>query len=132
MPELREVLERHIALGFAGTRHFFHAEHQDRPLSTAAGREWIRKAFTAAGLKYGRGGDAVTPDSLRHTFASWAILAGVPVNAIADQLGNTPAVVLSTYAHLWPHNHHEAVARVSKGLRKVQEEMREQRGGEAA
>lgn len=44
----------------------------------------------------------------RHTFASTLLSAGVPVPAVAEYLGHSPAVLLSTYAHLMPADHDRA------------------------
>jgi integrase len=44
----------------------------------------------------------------RHTFASVLLSNGVSVAAVAEYLGDTPAVVLNTYAHLMPADHDRA------------------------
>jgi integrase len=41
---------------------------------------------------------------LRHTAATLALTAGVPVHTVAARLGDDPKVVLSTYAHLLPQS----------------------------
>jgi integrase len=45
---------------------------------------------------------------LRHTYASTLLSGGVSVAAVAEYLGNTPAVLLRTYAHLIPADHDRA------------------------
>lgn len=40
----------------------------------------------------------------RHTFASVLLSEGESVAAVAEWMGNTPAVVLATYAHLMPNS----------------------------
>lgn len=71
------------------------------------GEPWLRQTFnatiwvparTAAGLT------DTTCHDLRHAFASVLIAAGRSVKVVADRLGNSPAVCLSTYAHLWPQD----------------------------
>jgi integrase len=47
----------------------------------------------------------------RHTFASTLLSGGVSVPAAAEYLGHTPAVLLSTYAHL-PLADHDRARRV--------------------
>lgn len=47
-------------------------------------------------------GPEVTPHTYRHTWATDAIMSGVSVEETAKALGNTPAMVRSTYAHLQP------------------------------
>jgi integrase len=44
----------------------------------------------------------------RHTYASTLLSGGVSVAAAADYLGHSPAVLLSTYAHLMPADHERA------------------------
>jgi integrase len=41
---------------------------------------------------------------LRHTAATIALTAGVPVHVVAARLGDHPQTLLSTYAHLLPHS----------------------------
>jgi integrase len=48
----------------------------------------------------------------RHTFASTLLSGGVSVAAAADYLGHSPAMLLSTYAHLMPADHDRARAAV--------------------
>lgn len=67
------------------------------------GHEWRRgvRRAGAPGLRF---------HDLRHTFASTLLSRGVSVKAVADWLGHaSPAVTLSTYAHLMPTD--EGVAR---------------------
>lgn len=44
----------------------------------------------------------LTPHGLRHSFATAALRARVPVEVVAARLGNTPRVVQETYAHVIP------------------------------
>lgn len=53
----------------------------------------------------------------RHTFASVLLSEGVSVAATADYLGDTPGVVLGTYAHLMPADHDRARAAVEAAVR---------------
>lgn len=67
------------------------------------GHPWRRAAKKAGvpGLRF---------HALRHTFASTLLSRGVSVKAVADWLGHaSPAITLSTYAHLMPAD--EQVAR---------------------
>lgn len=41
---------------------------------------------------------------LRHTAATLALTAGVPLHVVAARLGDHPQTLLSTYAHLLPHS----------------------------
>ncbi len=52
----------------------------------------------------------------RHTYASTLLSAGISVAAVADYLGDTPAVLLSTYAHLMPADGDRAWSAVQAAL----------------
>jgi integrase len=53
---------------------------------------------------------------LRHTSATLALTAGVPVHIVAARLGDHPKVVLATYAHLLPQSDELAAERVAAAL----------------
>jgi integrase len=53
----------------------------------------------------------------RHTFASVLLSEGVSIAATSEYLGDTPGVVLSTYAHLMPAGHDRARAAVEAAFR---------------
>jgi integrase len=69
--------------------------------------EWFREHRKAAGIPTG------TLHTLRHTAASLALTAGVPVHIVAARLGDNPTTVLSTYAHLLPQSDELAAGRVA-------------------
>lgn len=55
--------------------------------------------------------------SLRHTFASWAVIAGIPLYSVGKTLGHKTAVMTQRYAHLAPESHRsvfDAVANARK------------------
>jgi integrase len=58
-------------------------------------RQWT-PALRAAGVRH-RG-----PYAMRHTFASWAIAAGLPTFEIAATMGTSLEQLSATYAHLLP------------------------------
>lgn len=64
----------------------------------------------AAGIPTG------TLHTLRHTAATLALTAGVPVHIVAARLGDDPKTVLSTYAHLLPQSDELAAERVAAAL----------------
>lgn len=50
---------------------------------------------------------------LRHTFASWARMAGADIADICDALGHSNISVTMRYAHIEPKQHKSAFDRVS-------------------
>lgn len=99
---LRRILEDHIRRGYAGARFCLHTAGHDTPIGDDTTRSWTKAAFEAAGIKYGRKGDALTLHSCRHTYATWAIAGGVPIPTVAKYMGDTNETILSTYAHHMP------------------------------
>jgi integrase len=57
---------------------------------------------------------------LRHTTATLALTAGVPVHIVAARLGDDAKTVLSTYAHLLPQSDELAAERVAAALAMVE------------
>jgi len=51
--------------------------------------------------------DEVTLHTLRHTFASWLVQAGVPLYKVSRWLGHHSITVTERYAHLAPHQSDE-------------------------
>jgi integrase len=78
-----------------------------RPIHPTRLTERFRKLRKAAGLPTG------SLHVLRHTAASLALTSGVPVHIVAARLGDDPATVLSTYAHLLPQSDELAAERVA-------------------
>lgn len=71
---------------------------------------WFRERREAAGIPTG------TLHILRHTAATLALTAGVPVHIVAARLGDDPNTVLSTYAHLLPQSDEMAAERIAEVL----------------
>lgn len=57
-----------------------------------------------------------TLHTLRHTSATLALTAGVPVHIVAARLGDDPKTLLGTYAHLLPRSDEIAAERVAATL----------------
>ena len=62
----------------------------------------------------------MTPDSmtgslhiLRHTHATLALSAGIPLHVTAARLGDRPETLLHTYAHLLPQSDVQAAEQVA-------------------
>lgn len=116
-PALEEILRDHIQRGYAGDRYLIRTPGEDRPVSTGTAERWTEEAFRAAGIRYGRDGDGLTLHSGRHTFASWLAQDGVPLNVVADLIGDTLKVTVETYTHLVPDTYRAAVANIDRRAR---------------
>lgn len=57
--------------------------------------KYLQKYCLRAGIK------PISPHALRHSHATLLINQGVPINAIAERLGHTPAMTLNIYAHCY-------------------------------
>jgi integrase len=53
---------------------------------------------------------------LRHTAITLMLTSGIPVHVVAARVGDTPATVLSTYAHLLPQSDEIAAERLAAAL----------------
>ena len=56
---------------------------------------FYRESAAAAGLSAG-----MTSHDLRHHYASVLFAAGESVHAVAERIGDTPAMVLNVYGHV--------------------------------
>jgi integrase len=72
--------------------------------------EWFGEHRRAAGIPTG------SLHTLRHTAATLALTAGVPVHIVAVRLGDDAKTILSTYAHLLPQSDEMAAERVAAAL----------------
>lgn len=72
----------------------------------------LKKGFAGAVRRAGL--HDVTPHTLRHTFASWLVIAGVPLYEVRDLLGHSTIKLTERYAHLAPENLRAAVDRIGQ------------------
>jgi len=98
----------------------------DDPLFTARGGtpvQQLSKTFsnTVQELKLNEGvsdpRERVSFHTLRHTYASWAVAAGVPLYTVAKAIGHKTLTMAARYSHLAPESHRtafEAVAQAGK------------------
>lgn len=82
--------------------------------SFTAIRYWWKQDCEKAGIQ------GYTPHSLRHTFATTALAAGVPVNVVSSILGHaSTAVTLEVYGHVSNSMQREAVRAVVSEIAKA-------------
>jgi len=94
-------------------------------LSVHAIYDGLRDAGRDAGL-----GDRVTPHLLRHTFATTAVLRGVPINVLQRWLGHADITTTQRYLHAAPDEGAEFIDRVApaRGLRVIESRAECDRG----
>jgi integrase len=121
-PDTVSALREHRAAQLLG-RDFAGPAYVDHDLVFATGlgtpihpsrlTEWFRDHRDAAGIPTG------TLHTLRHTCATLALTAAVPVHIVAARLGDHPKTILATYAHLLPQSDEMAAKRVAAALAAV-------------
>lgn len=92
-----------------------HAYHDTRP---HGGGSPIKTAFATARRKAGIEG--VRVHDLRHTYASWLVMAGVPLRTVAELLGHKSLTMVARYAHLCPDHMADAVAKIESRAKPAQ------------
>ncbi|WP_373048425.1 tyrosine-type recombinase/integrase [Vulgatibacter sp.] len=81
------------------------------PLDDAHVRRTFRELLEVAGVPH------ATPYALRHSWASLALLQGVPLRVVAEGLGHTGVTLAATtYAHVAPELQRDAADRIGKVL----------------
>ncbi len=73
----------------------------------------VERLAVAAGLP------RLTPHGLRHSFATAALSAHVPIEVVAARLGNTPRMVQEVYQHVIPADDHTAAQTVGDLYRRA-------------
>src|SRR5208282_4994548 len=84
---------------------FRNQQHPDKRVLAA--EHWFTPALKAAKIENFRWHD------LRHTFASWLVQDGVPLERVSKLLGHKSLQMTMRYAHLRPSQLHEDVARLN-------------------
>ena len=88
---------------------------------------WLSKSFirTVDALGYNDGisddREKLTFHTLRHTYASWAVMDGVPLYTVSKAIGHTTTVMTRRYSHLAPESQRkafEAVATHASSIKK--------------
>ena len=108
----KRLLERRLLLGQGKL------SDDDLVFPAWDGSPWEPEAFSAAWARFAQEhGLGVTFHELRHTHASQLIDAGVPLPEIAHRLGHSsPAITLSTYAHLFKKDDSKAAKAINDAL----------------
>lgn len=113
-PDLRPVLEHHLQRYASADWVTPGVRRPDRPFSHDTFDDAFGAIVRRAGLIAGRRDPSgVVFHTLRHTFASWLVQRGVDLYTVSQILGNSLAVVESTYAHLAPDFRQRAVDKLA-------------------
>lgn len=78
---------------------------------------WFELALKAAGISNFRWHD------IRHTFASWLVQDGVPLDRVSKLLGHKSLTMTMRYAHLAPNQLREDVALLVRNSTPVAPEL---------
>lgn len=103
-PPLASVLEA-LPRGIGGARVF--AQANGLPWEAYHVQRAFYRARDEAGLR-----SSLSVHSLRHSFASWLVMDGVPLRTVSELLGHSDIVQTSRYAHLSPSHLAAAVDRI--------------------
>lgn len=90
---LKDLQERHKQLGLPPDSTLFHSK-RDGLIKNP--RKWFATALDQAGIK------GVTWHTLRHTFASRLVMAGVDLKTVQELMGHKTIAMTARYAHLAP------------------------------
>jgi integrase len=85
---------------------FRNQRHPEKPV--LSNDHWFKPALKAAGIS------DFTWHDLRHTFASWLVQDGVPLDRVSKLLGHKSLTMTMRYAHLAPNQLHEDVALLTR------------------
>ncbi len=93
-------------------------------LCSASGFNPMRPSSVSAGFSRLRDGlglpSGCTFHSLRHTFATWQLAAGTPLQEVSAMLGHSnEAITLRVYAHVLPGRGAESAAAYAESIRKA-------------
>jgi integrase len=91
---------------------------------------WLSKVFTDVVEKCGLNRGISDPrqkvsfHSLRHTFASWAVQAGIPLYTVGQALGHKSNMMTQRYAHLAPDSQRKAFEAVANSKTAAEEKAK--------
>ncbi len=90
---LRRLQERHKEIGLPKDSTLFHSKREGLIRNP---RKWFATALEQAGI------EGVTWHTLRHTFASRLVMAGVDLKTVQELMGHKTIAMTARYAHLAP------------------------------
>jgi integrase len=108
LPQIKEILLELVAKVATDNEPLFKAKNE-KPFSIDAVVQAFTRARVAAGLK-------VRYHDLRHTFATDAVAAGIPVFVISKWLGHSSVKMTEIYTHLGDKQSQEAAEGMSRYL----------------
>jgi integrase len=85
---------------------FRNQRHPEKPV--LSNDHWFKPALKAAGISDFKWHD------IRHTFASWLVQDGVPLDRVSKLLGHNSLTMTMRYAHLAPNQLHQDVALLTR------------------
>ena len=97
-PLAQDLREWRLASGRPGDGDLVFPRPDGGPWRDTDYRNWRKRTFAPAA---GDAGLALRPYDLRHSFVSLLIREGQSIVEVARQAGHSPAVCLSTYAHVF-------------------------------
>jgi site-specific recombinase XerD len=97
---LRALQERHNQLGLPPDSTLFHSK-RDGLIKNP--RKWFATALEQAGI------EGVTWHTLRHTFASRLVMAGVDLKTVQELMGHKTIAMTARYAHVAPTHQLQAL-----------------------
>lgn len=103
MRALRELQAEHERLGIPKGSTLFLSRH-NKPIAEA--REWFLNACKEAKI------EGVTWHTLRHTFCSRLVMAGVDLKTVQDLMGHKTIAMTARYAHLSPDHRLHALEKL--------------------
>lgn len=112
--QLVSIAKRHLELYASANWMCPHPRLENRPLDkNILGAQFTRIVEDAGLVTGARDPMGVTFHTLRHTFASWLVMAGVDLWTVAQLLGHSGIkLVEQTYGHLSPNHKRLAVDRL--------------------
>lgn len=112
--ELQAMLAHHMSRYASDVWVMPSRSDRTRPMAPSTFGPMFRRVVGDAGLAAPRSSPQfVSFHTLRHTFASWLVMADENVLTVAKLLGNSVKMIEETYGHLSPDHRKKAVGRLS-------------------